>query len=89
MNFNEAKIVHREPHFFKRKLIEASYIKLSDQPISQSSVEIRPLWLPILKKELKRRENEVIISITESNEPKNSHNMETHSKARGKHQLKQ
>jgi len=89
MNFNEAKIVHREPHFFKRKLIEASYIKLSDQPISQSSVEIRPLWLPILNKELKRRENEVMTTIKETNEPKNSHSMETRSKARVKHHINQ
>ncbi|KAG8281112.1 hypothetical protein J6590_065158 [Homalodisca vitripennis] len=41
--------------FLQRKLIEATYIKLADQPISQPSVEIRPLWLPILKNELKRK----------------------------------
>ena len=54
MNWNEANIIHREQHFFKRQLIEASYIKLSDQPLSQPSVELRPLWLPIIKNELKR-----------------------------------
>ncbi|KAG8282413.1 hypothetical protein J6590_037783 [Homalodisca vitripennis] len=37
MNWDEAHIIHREPHFFKRKLIEATYIKLADQPISQPS----------------------------------------------------
>ena len=89
MNFNEAKIVHREPHFFKRKLIEASYIKLSDQPISQSSVEIRPLWLPILNKELKSRENKIMETIQDFNERQNSHSMETRSKVRGKHQINQ
>ena len=56
MNWKEASIIHREPHFYKRKLIEASYIKLADQPISQPSVEIRPLWLPLIKDELKRKE---------------------------------
>lgn len=59
MCWNEASIIHRESHPYKRKIIEASYIKLADQPISQSSIEIRPLWLPILKKELKRRESKL------------------------------
>src|SRR5204863_488936 len=86
MNFDEAKIVHREPHFFKRKLIEASYIKLADQPISQSSVEIRPLWLPILNKELKERENKISTNRAISNSVRNSHNMLTRSKAKGPHQ---
>ena len=63
MCWDEARIIHREPHFYKRKVIEASYIKLADQPISQSSVEIRPLWLPLLRKELKRREiNPVVLN---------------------------
>lgn len=52
-NWEEAKIIHRESNLYKRKIIEASYIKLTDNPISQSSIEVRPLWLPLLKKELK------------------------------------
>lgn len=87
MNFEEAKIVHREPHFFKRKLIEASYIKLADQPISQSSVEIRPLWLPILNKELKSREHKASVNRETFNAPQNSHIMLTRSKARESHQV--
>ncbi len=63
MNWDQASIIHREPHFFKRKLIEASYIKLADRPISQASVEIRPLWLPIIKNELKRKENNITLNL--------------------------
>lgn len=88
MDFEEAKIIHREPHFFKRKLIEASYIKLADQPISQSSVEIRPIWLPILKKELKNREIKYSSNTVTVKSPQNSHGMLTRSKARVGSQVK-
>ena len=70
MLWDEAHIIHREEHYLKRKLIEASYIKLADRPISQPSVEVRPLWLSILKKKLCNKKSKVSTSnipIKESN----------------------
>ncbi|WP_221935970.1 GIY-YIG nuclease family protein, partial [Klebsiella pneumoniae] len=48
--WNEAKIIHKESHFYKGKFIEGALIKLNENPISQSSHEIRPLWLNLIKK---------------------------------------
>lgn len=56
-------VIHRDSHYFKRKVIEASYIKLTDRPISHASLEIRPRWLPIIKNELKCKENKTPIQI--------------------------
>lgn len=53
--FEETKIIHREPHFFKRKFVEAALINLNKDPISQTSVELRPLWLPHLKDHFQNR----------------------------------
>lgn len=47
--FKEAKIIHRETHYYKRKFVEGALIKLNNTAISQSSVEVRPLWVPLLK----------------------------------------
>lgn len=45
--------IHLQPHFYKWKVFEASYIKLADQPkLVHQSVEIRPQWLHLLKHEL-------------------------------------
>ncbi|KAG8241557.1 hypothetical protein J6590_084488 [Homalodisca vitripennis] len=52
MNWDEGNIIHREPHFFKRKLIETTYIKLADQPISQPS-----------ERELERQQREEEMSL--------------------------
>jgi hypothetical protein len=48
-NWEEAKILHQEQHNHKRNFIEGELIKLHENPISQSSVEIRPLWVLLLK----------------------------------------
>ena len=78
MNFKEASIIHKEPHYKKRKIIEASYMKLAaeNNPISQPSVEISSLWLPILRKELKRKDIKPFLNIPENDSvnPK-SHSM--------------
>jgi predicted GIY-YIG superfamily endonuclease/uncharacterized protein (UPF0335 family) len=87
MLWDEASIIHREPHFYKRKVIEASYIKLADQPISQSSVEIRPLWLPVLKNELKRREPKPL-SNNQDKIAKRCHQMTLRTKTRPEEQNK-
>lgn len=88
MNWNEAKIIHREPHFYKRKLIEASYIKITEQPISQPSVEIRPVWLPIIKEELEFRKakaktlNELVVKNNPPKSRERVHNMTLRSRVR-------
>ena len=60
-------------------MIEASYIKLADQPNSKPSVEIRPPWLHLLKKELKRKETKVNLN-TGIKINKRCHNMTLRSK---------
>jgi len=69
MNFKEASIIHKEHHYKKRKIIEASYMKLAENnnPISQPSVEISSLWLPILRKELKRKDIKPFLNTQENN----------------------
>lgn len=53
--WEEAKILHHETHYYKRKFVEGALIKLHDNPISQSSIEVRPLWVPLLKKHLEQK----------------------------------
>lgn len=46
--------IHLQPHLYKWKVVEASYIQLADQPkLVHQSVEIRPQRLHLLKHELK------------------------------------
>ncbi|KAG8309755.1 hypothetical protein J6590_077790 [Homalodisca vitripennis] len=40
MKLKEAKIINYEENFFKRKLIEASYILLANKPLSKPSIPI-------------------------------------------------
>src|SRR5436190_22366147 len=72
MNFKEACIIHKEPHYKKRKIIEASYMKLAaeNNPISQPSVEISSLWLPILRKELKRTDIKPFVNVSDNSSEK-------------------
>jgi hypothetical protein len=56
-NWEEAKIIHHEAHYYKRKFIEGALIKLHENPISQSSIEIRPLWTPLIKKHFDNKIN--------------------------------
>lgn len=53
--WEEAKILHHETHYYKRKFIEGALIKLHDNPISQSSIEVRPLWVPLIKEHFKNK----------------------------------
>ena len=85
MIWEDARIIHREPHYFKRKLIEASFMKITDQPISQPSVDIRPLWLPIIKNELKlkKSQNDSKLGDNSKSKPKErTHQMVLRSKKR-------
>ena len=52
VSWKETAILHKEPHYYKRKFIEASLIKLDSSTISQSSIEVRPVWVPMLREHL-------------------------------------
>ena len=49
IKWDEVQVLHKETHFYKRKFTEAALINISDSPISQSSLEVRPMWYPHLK----------------------------------------
>ena len=54
IDWDEAKILAKEENTTRRKLKEATYIALANQPISQASLEIKPIWMPILRQEQRR-----------------------------------
>lgn len=52
-----------EIHLHKWKVVEASHIKLADQPkLVHQSVEIRPQWLHLLKHELKSWDAKMLVN---------------------------
>ena len=48
--WHEATIIDREPHWKVRKIKEAAHMALANNPISKPSIDISPIWLPILRK---------------------------------------
>lgn len=55
--------IHLQPHLYKWKVVEASHIKLADQPkLVHQSVEIRPQWLHLLKRELKSWDAKMLVN---------------------------
>src|SRR5579872_4165178 len=48
IKWSEAKAIHSEQHWKKRKFIEAAYIKNNTGVFSKPSVEIPHLWQPLL-----------------------------------------
>ncbi|KAG5889817.1 hypothetical protein JTB14_025596 [Gonioctena quinquepunctata] len=55
--WDDASVLHREEHWFKRKFKEAAYIE-ANNAFSQPSVEIKNVWKPLiaLSGGLQRRE---------------------------------
>jgi hypothetical protein len=49
----EAGILHFEPNHTYRKYKETAHMFCSDNPISQPSVEISPVWIPFIGKAFK------------------------------------
>ena len=48
--WDRTTIVHIEPHWKKRKIKEAAFMALADvKPLSQPSLDISPIWLPLLR----------------------------------------
>ena len=52
IQWSNAKIVAKESNSIKRKLKEAAYIALTQDPISQPSIELKSIWIPLLRKEM-------------------------------------
>jgi hypothetical protein len=51
---NEAKVLQIEPNNTYRKYKESAHMSLLDRPISQSSLDISPIWTPVITAEVKR-----------------------------------
>jgi hypothetical protein len=48
--WNEAKVLHIESNSRCRKYKESAYMACMNNPISQPSLEISPIWIPVIKK---------------------------------------
>jgi hypothetical protein len=52
--WKEAKVLQIESSYIWRKYKESAHIMCSTQPISQSSLEISPIWTPLISKEVSK-----------------------------------
>jgi hypothetical protein len=50
--WNEAEILQIEPDTTYRKYMESRFMSLIDQPITQPSVDISPIWTPVITAEV-------------------------------------
>jgi hypothetical protein len=46
--WKEAKVLQIEPNTTYRKYNESTHLSLRDQPISQASLDISPIWTPVI-----------------------------------------
>jgi hypothetical protein len=53
---NEAKVVQIEPNITYRKYKESANMCQLDHPISQPSLGISPIWIPVITPEVKELE---------------------------------
>jgi hypothetical protein len=51
--WSEAKVLQIEPNATYRKYKESTHMSLLDHPISQHSLDISPIWLPVITAEVK------------------------------------
>jgi predicted GIY-YIG superfamily endonuclease len=52
--WKEAKVVQIEPNTTYRKYKESALMSLADHPISQPSLDISPIWTPIIAAEVRK-----------------------------------
>jgi hypothetical protein len=52
VSWNEAKILHTEGNSRYRKYKESAHMACMNNPISQTSLEFSPIWIPLIKKEV-------------------------------------
>jgi hypothetical protein len=50
----EAKAIQKEPNTIYRKYKEFAHMAYLENTISQPSLEMSPFWLPVIKEEIKR-----------------------------------
>jgi hypothetical protein len=48
--WNEAKVLRIEANNTDRKYEQFAHMSLTDHPISQSSLDISPIWIPVITK---------------------------------------
>jgi predicted GIY-YIG superfamily endonuclease/uncharacterized protein (UPF0335 family) len=48
MKWSDAKVLHKEEHWLKRKFIEAAYITQNNHVFSNPSIDIPNIWKPVL-----------------------------------------
>jgi hypothetical protein len=53
--WNEAKVLQIEPNITYSKYKESAHMSLQDRPISEPSVDISPIWTPVITAEVKRQ----------------------------------
>jgi hypothetical protein len=52
--WNEAKVLQIEPNTTHRKYKESAHMFLIDNPISQPSLDISPIWTPVITAEVRK-----------------------------------
>jgi hypothetical protein len=52
--WNEAKVLQIEPTTTYRKYKESAHMSLLDHPVSQPSLDISPIWTPVITAEVKK-----------------------------------
>jgi hypothetical protein len=52
--WNEGKVLQIEPNAVYRKYKESDHVSLLERQISQPSVDISPIWTPVITTEIKR-----------------------------------
>jgi hypothetical protein len=50
----EAKVLRIEPNTTNRKYKQSAHVSLLDHPISQPSLDISPIWTPIIAADVKK-----------------------------------
>jgi hypothetical protein len=53
--YNEAKVLQIEPNTSYRKYKESAHMSLLDHPVSQPSLDISPIWPPVITADDKNR----------------------------------
>jgi hypothetical protein len=59
IKWDEAKAIQKEPNTIYRKHNESAHMAYLENTISQPNLEMSPIWLPIIKEEIKRIHDEV------------------------------
>jgi hypothetical protein len=54
IKWDEAEAIQKEPNTIYRKYKESAHMAYLENMISQPSLELSPFWLPIIREEIKR-----------------------------------